>query len=57
MVQQNYQESIFFFVQKSSLETVIVNPWIQMGIQKVPKEILDSGPEYAIAVGLALREV
>ena len=46
-----------FFVQNSSLETVIVNPWIQMGIQKVPKEILDSGPEYAIAVGLALREV
>ena len=46
-----------FFVQNAGLETVIVNPWIQMNVQNVPKEIIDNGPEYAIAVGLALKDL
>lgn len=46
-----------FFVQNAGLETVIVNPWIQMGVDNVPKDILDNGPDYAIAVGLALKDL
>jgi type IV pilus assembly protein PilM len=46
-----------FFVQSAGLETVIVNPWIQMGVRNVPKEVLDDGPDYAIAVGLSIKDL
>jgi type IV pilus assembly protein PilM len=46
-----------FFVQNTGLETVIVNPWVQLNITNVPKEVMDNGTEYAVSVGLALKEV
>lgn len=45
-----------FFVSNTGIETAIVNPWKALNIQGVPQEILDTGPEYTIAVGLALKE-
>lgn len=45
-----------FFAQNCGLETVIVNPWKILKNQNVPKEILDNGPDYAVAVGLAMRD-
>lgn len=45
-----------YFAQNMSIETVIANPWKIQGIQGVPPAIEASGPEYSIAVGLALKE-
>lgn len=45
-----------FFTNNTGIETVIANPWKVLVSQEVPKEILDDAPEYAIAVGLAMRE-
>ncbi len=45
-----------FFVQNIGLETIIANPWKTHNIQGVPKEIEARGPEFTIAVGLALKE-
>jgi type IV pilus assembly protein PilM len=45
-----------YFAQGSGVETVIANPWKVLVPQEVPKEILDSAPDYTIAVGLAMRE-
>lgn len=46
-----------FFVQNSGLETIIINPWIQMDIKNVEKGALDNGPDYAIAIGLSLKDL
>lgn len=46
-----------FFAQNSGLETLIVNPWVQMNVEKVSKEHMENGTEFAIAVGLALKDV
>lgn len=45
-----------FFAKNSGVETVIANPWKVLIPSEIPKEILDSAPDYAIAVGLAMRE-
>lgn len=45
-----------FFAKNSGVETVIANPWKVLVPSEIPKEILDSAPDYAIAVGLAMRE-
>lgn len=45
-----------YFAQNIGLETVIANPWKLLNIQKVPNEILPHGPEYSVAIGLALKE-
>ncbi|MFH1187166.1 MAG: type IV pilus assembly protein PilM [Candidatus Levyibacteriota bacterium] len=45
-----------FFANASGIETEIANPWKVLSSQKIPKEILDNGPDYAIAVGLAMRD-
>lgn len=44
-----------FFVENCGLETVVANPWAIFAGQQIPKEILDKGAEFAIAIGLALR--
>ncbi len=46
-----------FFVQNAGLETILISPWVQMGMTDVPKELADNGAEYAIAVGLALKDL
>lgn len=45
-----------YFAQNTSIETVIANPWKLLGIQGVPPDVLANGPEYAISVGLAMKE-
>lgn len=45
-----------YFVSSSGLETVIGNPWSMREIQQVPKDIMSNGVEFAVAVGLAIKE-
>jgi len=45
-----------FFAKNSGVETVIANPWKVLAPSEIPKEVLDSAPDYTIAVGLAMRE-
>ncbi|MDP3988401.1 MAG: type IV pilus assembly protein PilM [Candidatus Levybacteria bacterium] len=45
-----------FFAQNCGIETVTANPWKILSDQNVPKEILDNAPDYAVAVGLAMRD-
>ena len=46
-----------YFTSNTNIETVIVNPWKIISDQSLlPKAILDNGPDYTIAVGLAMRE-
>lgn len=45
-----------YFAQNSGIETVTANPWKALVTNNIPKEILDNGPDYTIAVGLALKE-
>lgn len=45
-----------YFAQNLGVETVIANPWSMLNIQHVPQAIEAKGPEYAVAVGLALKE-
>ncbi|HSX40640.1 MAG TPA: type IV pilus assembly protein PilM [Candidatus Saccharimonadales bacterium] len=44
-----------YFARESGIETVVANPWKMLSGQQIPKEILDEGPDYTIAVGLAMR--
>ena len=45
------------FTQNTNIETVVANPWnILVDQNALPKAILDNGPDYTIAVGLAMRE-
>ena len=43
------------FVQQTGIETIIANPWKSQNIQNVPADLVESGPEYSIAIGLALK--
>lgn len=45
-----------YFAQDIGLETVIGNPWKMLNVQAVPKDIEMRGPEYTVAIGLALKE-
>ena len=45
-----------YFVKNIGIETVITNPWKSLNIQKTPPEIQGHGSEYAVAIGLALKE-
>lgn len=46
-----------FFAQNSNIETAVANPWsILKNIDTVPKEIVDDGVDYTIAIGLAMRD-
>lgn len=45
-----------YFVRSTGIETVIANPWKMRDVRNVPEKLLDIGPEYAVAVGLALKE-
>ncbi len=45
-----------FFVRNTAIETTIANPWKTRNIQNVSKEVFESGTDYAIAIGLALKD-
>jgi Tfp pilus assembly PilM family ATPase len=45
-----------FFANNSGIETAIANPWKVLASQQMPKEILDNASDYAIAVGLAMKD-
>lgn len=46
-----------YFTAHTNIETVTANPWKILSDQNtLPKEILDNGPDYTIAVGLAMRD-
>jgi len=45
-----------YFANNSGIETAIANPWKVLASQQIPKEILDNAPDYAIAVGLAMKD-
>lgn len=44
-----------FFANNSGIEAAIANPWRILSKQEIPKEILENGADYTIAVGLAMR--
>ena len=45
-----------YFAQNLGFEVAIANPWKMLNIQGVPQSIESKGPEYCVAVGLALKE-
>ncbi len=45
-----------YFAQNLGFEAVLANPWKMLNIQGVPQSIEAQGPEYAVAIGLALKE-
>lgn len=45
-----------YFVRNVGIETVIANPWKMLNIHGVPADMESRGPEFAISVGLALKE-
>ena len=46
-----------FFANSTNIETAIADPWkIILNQNELPQQILDNGPDYAIAVGLAMRD-
>jgi type IV pilus assembly protein PilM len=45
-----------YFAQNMGLEAVSANPWKMLNIQGVPAEVEARGPEFSVAIGLALKE-
>lgn len=45
-----------FFAQHCGIETVIADPWKVISGQSIPETLRQSAPDYAIAVGLAMKE-
>lgn len=45
-----------YFVNALGLETVVANPWKSLHIENVPDEVMEEGAEFAIAIGLAMKE-
>lgn len=46
-----------FFTNSTNIETATANPWkIILNQNELPQQILDNGPDYTIAVGLAMRD-
>jgi type IV pilus assembly protein PilM len=45
-----------YFVKNIGIETIIGNPWRMLNIAGVPAETEKRGPEFAVSVGLALKE-
>lgn len=46
-----------FFTEKLGIETIIANPWKFFGDKPLPPEILNSGSDFTIALGLAMRDL
>lgn len=46
-----------FLAEQYGVETVVGNPWKVLASQQISKEVLNDAPEYAVAVGLNLKDV
>lgn len=46
-----------YLVENIGIETVVANPWKTLGISNIPSQLMKLGPEYAIATGLAIKEL
>lgn len=46
-----------FFAENLGIETVIANPWKIFGDKPLSSEIVNSGSDYTIALGLAMRDL
>lgn len=44
-----------YIAQQTGIESLIANPWKVLADQEVSKDIIDNAPDFAIAVGLAMR--
>lgn len=44
-----------FFAQNCGIEAVVANPWKILIPSQISKSLIDSAPDYSIAVGLAMR--
>lgn len=44
-----------YFVKNVGIETLIANPWQTFNVASTPQDIFDSGSEYIIAFGLAMK--
>ncbi|OGH23427.1 MAG: hypothetical protein A3J69_00565 [Candidatus Levybacteria bacterium RIFCSPHIGHO2_02_FULL_42_12] len=45
-----------FFAENAGIETVVANPWsVLLNKDQLPVEISGNGPDYTVAVGLAMR--
>lgn len=44
-----------YFVSSLGVETLVSNPWKTLNVEDVPEEIVAEGPEFAIALGLAVK--
>ena len=45
-----------YFVKAIGFETVTGNPWKMLNVHGVPTDMISRGPEFAVAIGLALKE-
>lgn len=45
-----------FFVKNCGIETSIGNPWKSVPVGQVPPALLEQGPRFSVAVGLAMRQ-
>ena len=45
-----------YFVKSLGIETVIANPWKALNVTGVPAQLDPLGPEYAIALGLSIKD-
>jgi type IV pilus assembly protein PilM len=45
-----------FFVKNTGIQTSIGNPWKSLAVAGVPDGLLEQGPRFSVAIGLAIRE-
>ncbi len=45
-----------YFAQNLGVESVLANPWKMLNVSRVPQQIEAMGPEFAVAIGLALKD-
>lgn len=45
-----------FFVKNTGIETIIGNPWKIMPMDGVTPDLIEQGPRFSVAIGLAMRE-
>lgn len=45
-----------FFVKNTGIQTSIGNPWKSLAVAGVPDALLEQGPRFSVAIGLAVRE-
>lgn len=46
-----------FFAEHCGIETLVGNPWKVLASQEIRRDVLQDAPEYAVAVGLNLKDI